>query len=171
MKDILRKFCDAKCHRTTWGKILIIDFISNFINAITCINFCISDVANATLHFSVCKIYCSQMGQDVRLKFFHHTHSISRCINTIYHFNYLHLRGGAKLHNTVSRNDRSRYTRIDPFRERFSTTGTTFFSLAAYYKCNHIVPSFVSLAKREGNKRRKEKTVGNLISLGDQSRE
>lgn len=35
---------------------------------------------------------------------------------------------GAKLHNTVSRNDRSRYTRIEPFCERFSTTGILFFS-------------------------------------------
>jgi len=56
---------------------------------------------------------------------------------------------GAKLHNTVSHNDRSRYTRIDPFRERFSITATFFFSLAAYIISISTAPSFVSLAKKK----------------------
>jgi len=67
---------------------------------------------------------------------------------------------GAKLHNTVSHNDRSRYTRIDPFRERFSITATLFFfSLAAYIISISTAPSFVSLAKKKKLKKEKRKLL------------
>lgn len=97
------------------------------------VNFHIIDVMSAILHFSIYKINTSFANEMRRLlEVFHHTYSITRRFSAYYYhidiISIIRICMGAKLHNTVSRNDRSRYTRIDPFRERFSITGTLFFS-------------------------------------------
>lgn len=105
-----------------------------FTLSISCnVNFHIINVMGAISHFSIYKINTSLANEMRRsLKVFHHTHSIT-CRFSVYYYHIdiisiIRICMGAKLHNTVSRNDRSRYTRIDPFRERFSITRTLFFS-------------------------------------------
>lgn len=114
---------------------------------------------NAISHFSVCKIYRPRIGWDVRLKFsIILTQLPFLGVLIPYIISIIRICIGAKLHNTVSHNDRSRYTRTDPFCERFSNTGTTF-SLAAYYKHNHS-PVF-RVSRRKGEKREEKRRLLN----------